>query len=92
MRIFDKAELSLFESLCREKLEPIRERHDIERHRIDWAPSPANKLYLHIGELKRFRRDYIDNRVLAYMETCERVLKYPNNLDYQEFQIEIADI
>ena len=92
MRIFDSAELSLFESLFHEKLEPIRNRHDTERHKIDWTLNPANKLYLHIAEHKRFKREFIDARVQAYIATCQRVLKYPNNLDYQEFQIELVKL
>lgn len=92
MRIFDKAELSLFESLFHEKLEPIRKRHDNERHKIDWTPGTANKLYPHIAEHKRFKREFIDARVLAYIETCQRVLKHPNNLDHQEFQIELLHL
>jgi hypothetical protein len=92
MRIFDKAELSLFESLFHEKLEPIQKRRDSERYKIDRTPSPANRLYLSIAEHKRFKREFIDARVQAYMETCQRVLKSPNNLDYQEFQIELAGL
>ncbi len=92
MRIFDTAELKLFESLFHEKLEPIRTRHDIERRRIDWSSTPATKLHEHIAEHKRFKREFIDARVQAYMKTCQRVLKSPKNADYQEFQIALTDL
>ena len=92
MRIFDNAETSLFESLFQEKLESIRKRHDAERHNINWTPNPANRLYPHIAEHKRFKREFIDARVQAYIETCQRVLKHPNNLDHQEFQIELVQL
>src|SRR5678815_3548999 len=89
MRLFSQYESELFEGLFQEKLQPIRDRHIAEVDRIDWS-NPQHKLNLLISEHLKFKREFIEARVQAYVETCRKIGKYPDRLDYQEFAAELV--
>ena len=91
MRLFSQTESELFESLFHEKLQPIRDRHFTEVDRIHWSNSP-HKLNLLISEHKKFKKEFIEARVEAYLETCRETNRYPDPLDYQEFAAELTGL
>jgi hypothetical protein len=91
VRLFSQTESELFESLFHEKLHPIRDRHFTEIDRIHWSNSP-HKLNLLISEHKRFKKEFIEARIQAYVETCSEITRYPDRLDYQEFAAELAGL
>lgn len=91
MRLFSQRESELFESMFLEKLQPIRARHFTEVNRIHWS-NVQHKLNLLISEHLKFKKEFIVARVQAYVETCRKIAKYPDRLDYQEFASELTSL
>jgi hypothetical protein len=40
----------------------------------------------------KFKREFIDARVQAYVETCRELAKYPDRVQYQEFAAELSGL
>lgn len=91
MRLFSQRESELFESMFHEKLQPIRNRHFAEVDRIHWS-NVQHKLNLLISEHLKFKKEFIDARVQANVETCRQIAKYPDRLDCQEFAAELTGL
>jgi hypothetical protein len=91
MRLFSQTESELFESLFHERLRPIRERHFSEVNRIQWL-NVQHKLNLLISEHLKFKKEFVDARVQAYVETSRQIGKYPKRVDAQEFAAELSGL
>jgi hypothetical protein len=91
VRLFSQTEAELFESMFHEKLQPIRDRHFAEVNQIHWS-NVQHKLNLLISEHLKFKKEFIDARVQAYVETCRQIAKYPDRLDCQEFAAELTGL
>lgn len=91
MNLFSQTESEFFESLFHDKLQPIRDRHFAEVNRIQWL-NVQHKLNLLISEHLKFKKEFTDTRVQAYVETCGKLGKYPNRLDAQEFAAELTGL
>jgi hypothetical protein len=91
VRLFSQSESELFESLFHEELQPVQEQHFAEVHRIHYS-NVQHKLNLLVSEHKKFKREYLEARVAAYVETCEKTGRCPDRLDCQEFAAELTTL
>lgn len=91
MRLFSQTETELFESLFHDKLQAIRDRHFAEVNRIQRS-NVQHKLNLLISEHLRFKKEFTEARVQAYLETCGKLGRYPNQLDAQELAAELTGL
>lgn len=81
-------EIELFGNLYLEKSVPIREKYEAELKRID-SLDDINKHPFYFNVIKEFAREDINARVAAYIETYERVSKYPDEADFEGFADEL---
>jgi len=89
VRLFSQSESELFESLFQEKLQAVCERHFAEVDCIHYS-NVQHKLNLLISEHKKFKKEYLETRVAAYVETCEKSGRCPDRLDCQELAAELT--
>lgn len=92
MKLFNQSESNYFESLYAEKLIPIQDRYYAERNKINRSPNQAAKLSLHISARQQFEKEASTARVQAFIETCQRIGRYPSETDYQEFADELQSL
>lgn len=92
MNIFDERASNYFESLCSEKIHPIRQKHDSENNDVGRTVGAPNRFSWHMHEQTRYAKEVIDARVQAFMETCQRITKYPEETDVKEFYDDLCAI
>lgn len=92
MNIFDERASNYFESLCGEKIHPIRQKHDSDANEAGKTVGAPNRFSWHMHEQTRYAKEVMDARVQAFMETCERIKKYPDETDVREFYDELCAI
>ena len=92
MKFFDERASNYFESLCSEKIHPIRQKHDSENNDVGRTVGAPNRFSWHMHEQTRYAKEVIDARVQAFMETCQRITKYPEETDVKEFYDDLCAI
>jgi hypothetical protein len=92
VKIFDKTAKDYFESLFAHLLLPAQERHEAEINRIDLSATAAQRFSNRVSGDIRYTKEFIALRVQAYIATCKKVNKCPDDADYQEFAGELTGL
>jgi hypothetical protein len=90
--MLDKTEKAYFDSLCWEKINPIREIHQSVIQKINPITNPGNSPAPYINEVRRFKREIAEARIQAYIETYRKIGRYPDEGEFEAFGIELLGI
>jgi hypothetical protein len=90
--MLDKTEKAYFESLCWEKINPIREIHQSVIQKINPITNPGNSPDPYTHEIRRFKKEIAEARIQAYIETYQKVGRYPDESEFEEFGKELLGI
>jgi hypothetical protein len=90
--MLDKTEKAYFESLCWEKINPIREIHQSVIQKINPITNPGNSPAPYTTEIRRFKREIAEARIQAFIETYKKIGRYPEEGEFEEFGNELLGI
>jgi TIR domain-containing protein/HEAT repeat protein len=90
--MLDKTEKAYFDSLCWEKINPIREIHQSVIQKINPITNPGNSPAPYTHEIRRFKKEIAEARIKAYIETYQKVGRYPDESEFEEFGKELLGI
>jgi hypothetical protein len=90
--MLNTTERAYFESLCWEKINPIRERHDAELRKINGTRGMGNSPAPYTHEIRRFKKELAEAHIKAYIETYQRIGRYPAESEFEEFADELFRI